>query len=120
MLALRLSKVIKFMTNEEQAEVVKGRQRLDAILMANEAADDYRLLKKSGYIFKVDYGKAYDHVVWAFVDFVLEKKCFGLRWRKWIHYCQWCCQRKFLLFFFVFLVDVLGSLTVRARTLGLV
>lgn len=38
-------------------------------------------------MFKVDLEKAYDNVDWRFLDFVLHKKCFGDRWRKWIKGC---------------------------------
>ena len=31
--------------------------------------------------------KAYDHVEWGFLDFVLKKKRFGSLWRKWILVC---------------------------------
>lgn len=32
-------------------------------------------------MFKVDFGKAYDHVGWWFLNGVLEKKGFGRKWR---------------------------------------
>ena len=35
-------------------------------------------------IFKIDFEKAYDHVEWEFLDFVLERKGFVPTWRKWI------------------------------------
>ena len=33
-------------------------------------------------MFKIDFQKAHDHVEWEFLDFTLEMKGFGLRWRK--------------------------------------
>ncbi|KAL5548946.1 hypothetical protein UlMin_004177 [Ulmus minor] len=51
------------------------------------AVDDYRKRGETGVIFKVDFEKAYDHVNWDFLDFVLEKKGFGVRWRSWVRGC---------------------------------
>ena len=66
---------------------VKGRQILDAVLIANEIVDEKRRSGKEGVIFKLDFEKAYDHVSWDFLDHVLEKKEFSPRWRKWMSGC---------------------------------
>ncbi|CAL8991500.1 unnamed protein product [Prunus brigantina] len=63
---------------------VKGRQILDAALIANEVVEECRRLNKSGMVFKIDFEKAYDHVEWRFVDEVMMRKGFGDRWRSWI------------------------------------
>ena len=55
--------------------------------MANETVKEYRKLGRSGLVFKLDFEKAYDHVEWGFLDFVLQKKGFGSLWRKWILGC---------------------------------
>ena len=44
--------------------------------------EDYRKLRKEGIGVKIDFEKDYDLVEWDFVDFVLEKKAFGVRWQK--------------------------------------
>ena len=36
---------------------------------------------------KLDFEKAYDNVCWDFLDFVLQKKNFGRKWRSWIRGC---------------------------------
>ncbi|GKC84708.1 RNA-directed DNA polymerase, eukaryota, reverse transcriptase zinc-binding domain protein [Tanacetum coccineum] len=38
-------------------------------------------------IFKVDFEKAYDSVRWDFLDDVLDKFGFGVKWRNWIQSC---------------------------------
>nr|GEX71328.1 RNA-directed DNA polymerase, eukaryota, reverse transcriptase zinc-binding domain protein [Tanacetum cinerariifolium] len=43
--------------------------------------------KKETMIFKVDFEKAYDSVRWDYLDDVLNKFGFGLKWRNWIHKC---------------------------------
>lgn len=35
----------------------------------------------------MDFKKAYDHMDWQFLDFVLNKKGYGGRWRSWIRRC---------------------------------
>ncbi|KAL5563761.1 hypothetical protein UlMin_033508 [Ulmus minor] len=70
-----------------QGAFVHNRQILDVVLVATEAVEDYRKRKKRGVIFKVDFEKAYDHVNWDFLDLVLEKKGFGVRWRTWMRGC---------------------------------
>lgn len=62
-----------------QGVFLHNRQILDVVLVATEAVEDYRKRGKRGVILKVDFKKAYDHVNWDFLDFVLEKKGFGVR-----------------------------------------
>ena len=55
--------------------------------MANEIVEEYGANKKQGLVFKIHLEKAYYHVEWDFLDFTLEMKGFGLRWRKWMLGC---------------------------------
>ncbi|XP_073311015.1 uncharacterized protein [Primulina huaijiensis] len=73
---------------------------MDCCLVANEVVEEHRKKKKKGWVFKVDFGKAYDNVDWRFLEFVLQKKGFGERWRKWIR------------------VDALGRLVDKAKELN--
>ncbi|KAL5572344.1 hypothetical protein UlMin_021941 [Ulmus minor] len=70
-----------------QGAFVHNKQILDVVLVATKAVEDYRKRKKRGVIFKVDFEKVYDHVNWDFLDLVLEKKGFGVRWRTWMRGC---------------------------------
>ncbi|GJT16917.1 RNA-directed DNA polymerase, eukaryota, reverse transcriptase zinc-binding domain protein [Tanacetum coccineum] len=46
-----------------------------------------RKKRKHALIFKVDFEKAYDSVRWDFLDDVLDKFGFGVKWRNWIQSC---------------------------------
>ena len=58
-----------------------------AVLIANEIVDEKRRSGEKGVVFKIDFEKAYDHVSWDFLDYVLEMKGFSLRWSKWMRGC---------------------------------
>lgn len=75
--------------DEHQMAYIEGRQILDSALIANKVVEEYRARGKEWAVLKIDLAKAYDHVEWNFVDFVMEKKGFGRRWRTWIRGCLW-------------------------------
>jgi len=86
-LANRLKGVLSGTISSSQSAFIEGRQILDAVLVANEVVDDYKRRRLEGVLFKVDFEKTYDYVDWNFLDFMLESKGFGSRWRKWIWGC---------------------------------
>ena len=57
------------------------------VLVANEVMEDFRATGRKGVVFKIDFGKAYDHVECEFLNFALERKGFDFTWRKWIWGC---------------------------------
>nr|GEU58474.1 RNA-directed DNA polymerase, eukaryota [Tanacetum cinerariifolium] len=50
--------------------------------------DNVNEKKKQALIFKVDFEKAYDSVRWDYLDDVLDKFGFGIKWRRWIQNCH--------------------------------
>ena len=84
MLAKRLQAVLGETIFKSQGAFVVGRQILDVMLVANEVVEDYKKGNTEGLVFKIDFEKAYDNVRWGFLDFVLQKKNFGSKWRGWI------------------------------------
>ncbi|RVW69473.1 Transposon TX1 uncharacterized 149 kDa protein [Vitis vinifera] len=83
----RLRGVLQETIHSTQGAFVKGRQILDAVLIANEIVDEKRRSWEEGVVFKIDFEKAYDHVKWDFLDRVLKKKGFSPKWRKWMSGC---------------------------------
>ena len=86
-LANRLRDVIDKVIGPNQFSFIKGRQILDCSLVANEVIDEIEKKRTGGLIFKVDFEKAYDSVDWSFMDSIMAKMGFGVRWRKWINAC---------------------------------
>ena len=83
----RLRGVLHETIHSTQGVFVQGRQILDVVLITNEIVDKKRRSGEEEVVFKIDFKKAYDHVSWDFLDYVLEKKGFSPRWKKWMRGC---------------------------------
>ncbi|RVX23795.1 LINE-1 reverse transcriptase-like [Vitis vinifera] len=86
-LANRLKKVLDRVVSVDQNAFVRGRQILDAPLVANEVIDYWHKRKEKGLICKLDIEKAYDSINWKFLMKVLRKMGFGSRWMDWMWWC---------------------------------
>ena len=86
-LANRLKKVMGKLVSKSQNAFVEGRQILDASLIANEAIHSMQKSGGRGILCKLDIEKAYDHVNWSFLFWLMEMMGFGAKWISWI---QWC------------------------------
>jgi len=83
----RLKTVMGKLVYEHQMAFLKGRQILDAAMLANELVDSRVKQKIPGILCKLDIEKAYDHVNWNFLLKILKDMGFGNKWIKWIRFC---------------------------------
>jgi hypothetical protein len=86
-LANRLKTVLNKVISKSQSAFIKGRQILDPVLIANECLDSRQRSREPGVMCKMDLEKAYDHVNWDFLLYMLRRSGFGSTWCSWIAHC---------------------------------
>jgi hypothetical protein len=86
-LANRFKLVLGKIISSPQNAFIGDRQILDTVLIANECFNSRIRLGESGLLCKLDLEKAYDHVNWEFLLYLLQWCCFGEKCRDWIEFC---------------------------------
>lgn len=78
---------------------IKGKQIMDAALIASECVDSRLRGEASGIMCKLDIEKTYDHVNWKFLLKIVAQMRFGERWMRWVGFCIKTVMENLLGFF---------------------
>ena len=60
---------------------------MDAVLITNKLIDSRIKSSKPGFMCKLNIEKAYDHVNWDLLIYVMRRMGCGERWIAWIRHC---------------------------------
>ncbi|MFS8003872.1 putative reverse transcriptase domain, fatty acid desaturase domain, acyl-CoA desaturase [Helianthus anomalus] len=83
-LANRLKKVLGSVISESQSAFLRAKFILDGPLIINEVINWLKKNKKTAFIMKLDFEKAYDNVNWGFIMSVMRQMGFPPLWCKWV------------------------------------
>ena len=86
-LANRLREVLDSLICPLQSAFIPGRQMIDSIVMAEEIVAAWRRSGTSGFLWKVDFAKAYDSIDWRYLWNVLRRRGFPEIWVRWMKLC---------------------------------
>lgn len=79
--------ILPSVISREQGAFFEERSILDGLLSTSEFIDDRVKSISPRVICKLDLHKAYNHVNWELIYYILGRFRFGLKWRNWM----WCC-----------------------------
>ena len=83
-LALRLSKVIASIVNEDQVGFIKGRKASTIIRLIDDITDYIENENKPGVLLALDYSRAFDSISKDFIIWSFRKFGFGEKFIKWV------------------------------------
>lgn len=77
--------LISCLVSREQLSFIKKCQILDGPIILNKVVAWEKEKRKHLMIFKVDFEKAYDSVLWNYLLEIMRIMGFGSKWCSWIH-----------------------------------
>ena len=86
-LANRLREVMDDLISPLQSAFIPGRQMIDSIVMVEEIVAAWRCSGTTGFLWKVDFAKAYDSIDWRYLWNVLRRRGFSEEWVRWMKLC---------------------------------
>ena len=86
-LANRLREVMDDLISPLQSAFIPGRQMIDGIVMAEEIVAAWRRSSTTGFLWKVDFAKAYDSIDWRYLWNILRRRGFSEEWVRWMKLC---------------------------------
>lgn len=86
-IATRLGKVMKNLGFPNQNAFLKRRLLVGGVMEVNEVIDMAKKTRNPFLYFKVYFEKSYDLVSWDFLDYMLVRFWFNVKWRSWIRTC---------------------------------
>lgn len=86
-LANRLIETLKDLVHPVQAAFIVGRSITDSYTMASEIIAAWRRTSKPGFLWKVDFSKAYNSMSWGFLWHSLRLRGFPPTWIIWMKRC---------------------------------
>jgi hypothetical protein len=66
--------------SDNQTAFIAVKQIVDGFMVANKVVYDLKRSRRSGLIFKVDFQKVFDSVLWDYIDEVMTYMGFGAKW----------------------------------------
>ena len=70
-----------------QSAFVLGRQMADNVVLAGETVATWKRRGITGFLWKVNFAKAYDSLDWRFLWIVLRRRGFPEKWIQWVRQC---------------------------------
>ena len=83
-LANRLRGVLPSLISPFESAFIPGRQMADNIMLVEEIVAAWRRDGTTGFMWKVDFAKAYDSIDWRFLWNVLRHRGFPKTWVRWV------------------------------------
>ena len=86
-LANRLQEVIDELVDPFQLTFIPGQQLVDRAVMAGEIITEWRRSATKGFLWKVDFAKAFNSINWKFLWSSMMRRGFPVEWVSWVCRC---------------------------------